>query len=187
MAEQPADMGQWLEAARAGSKEALGEALEACRNYLLMVANRQLDPQLRVKGGASDLVQETFLEAQRDFGRFQGTSDAEVGQVVVPSLVDVADQLLPGQSAQVQIEVPVAGLGLPDSFGVHALTLELRVAEPVPGIVLAGAFSCAGMQMASFQAWFYGDRAESVARDREKWQQVLTQAFPSPQAAPPES
>ena len=30
------------------------------------------------KGGASDLVQETFLEAQRDFPRFQGTSEAEL-------------------------------------------------------------------------------------------------------------
>jgi hypothetical protein len=45
--------------------------------------------------------------------------------------------------------------------------LQLRVVEPVPGIVLAGAFACSGMQMATFQAWFYGDRAESVARDRE--------------------
>lgn len=37
----------------------------------------ELDPELRGKGGASDLVQETFLEAQRDFGRFQGTSPDE--------------------------------------------------------------------------------------------------------------
>jgi RNA polymerase sigma-70 factor (ECF subfamily) len=35
-------------------------------------------PDLRSKGGASDLVQETFLEAQRDFARFQGSSPEEV-------------------------------------------------------------------------------------------------------------
>jgi RNA polymerase sigma-70 factor, ECF subfamily len=63
-----------LAAARTGCSEALGEALEACRAYLLLVANRQLDPELRAKGGASDLVQQTFLEAQRDFAQFQGTS-----------------------------------------------------------------------------------------------------------------
>src|SRR5262249_45736682 len=39
---------------------------EAYRGYLLVLAQRELDPDLRAKGGASDLVQETFLEAQRD-------------------------------------------------------------------------------------------------------------------------
>jgi RNA polymerase sigma-70 factor (ECF subfamily) len=72
------DAGRWLAEARAGDREALGQALEACRRYLLLVAERQLDPDLRAKGGASDLVQETFLEAQRDFGGFQGTSSPEL-------------------------------------------------------------------------------------------------------------
>jgi RNA polymerase sigma-70 factor (ECF subfamily) len=67
-----------LVAARRGSREALGNALEACRRYLLAIASRELDPDLRAKGGASDLVQETFLEAQRDFARFQGSSPEEL-------------------------------------------------------------------------------------------------------------
>jgi RNA polymerase sigma-70 factor (ECF subfamily) len=69
--------GRWLAAARSGSREALGEALEACRGYLLQIAQRELSPELRPKGGASDLVQQTFLEAQRDFDRFQGDSEDE--------------------------------------------------------------------------------------------------------------
>src|SRR5262249_3376165 len=69
---------QWLGSARTGAREALGRALEGCRDYLLMVANKELDPQLQAKGGASDLVQQTFLEAQRDFGRFQGNSEDEL-------------------------------------------------------------------------------------------------------------
>jgi WD40 repeat protein len=68
------DASQFLPAARAGSSEALGQALEICRGYLLRVANQGLNADLRAKGGASDLVQETFLEAQRDFGCFQGAS-----------------------------------------------------------------------------------------------------------------
>jgi RNA polymerase sigma-70 factor (ECF subfamily) len=67
-----------LPAARAGSREALGQALEICRGYLLRVANQGLDADLQAKGGASDLVQETFLEAQRDFGCFQGSSEEEL-------------------------------------------------------------------------------------------------------------
>jgi RNA polymerase sigma-70 factor, ECF subfamily len=67
-----------LVAARGGSREALGNALEACRRYLLAIAARELDPDLRAKGGASDLVQETFLEAQRDFARFRGSSPEDL-------------------------------------------------------------------------------------------------------------
>src|SRR5689334_9972806 len=68
----------WLQHARAGEAAALGEALEACRAYLLHVAEHELDRGLRAKGGASDLVQQTFLEAQKDFPRFAGTSEAEL-------------------------------------------------------------------------------------------------------------
>src|SRR5262249_11641137 len=72
------DVAQWLPAARAGSAEALGQLLQACRTYVPLVAERELDPQLRAKGGASDLVQETFLEAQHAFIRFHGDSEAEL-------------------------------------------------------------------------------------------------------------
>lgn len=71
-------LSEWLARARAGSPEALGRVLELCRNYLLHVADRQLDADLRAKGGASDLVQETFLEAQRDFAGFGGTTEDEL-------------------------------------------------------------------------------------------------------------
>jgi RNA polymerase sigma-70 factor, ECF subfamily len=66
-----------LAAARAGSTESLGRLLEAHRTYLLLVACRELGPELRAKGGASDLVQETFMEAQRDLCRFQGDTERE--------------------------------------------------------------------------------------------------------------
>jgi RNA polymerase sigma-70 factor (ECF subfamily) len=69
------DVERWLAAARAGSREALGEALQAYRTYLLLIAQQELDPELRAKGGASDLVQETFIDAQRLIGSFKGTSE----------------------------------------------------------------------------------------------------------------
>lgn len=67
-----------LAEARAGEVTALGEALEACRTYLLHVAEHELDANLRAKGGASDIVQQTFMEAQQDFSRFSGTSEVEL-------------------------------------------------------------------------------------------------------------
>jgi RNA polymerase sigma-70 factor (ECF subfamily) len=78
MTDPGGDAAQWLDLARAGSPEALGQVLETFRGYLLLIADRELDPELRAKGGASDLVQETFLEAQRDFARFHGTRVEEL-------------------------------------------------------------------------------------------------------------
>src|SRR5262245_8196696 len=68
----------WLAEARAGSPDALGQVLDACRHYLLLIADEDLDPALREKGGASDLVQQTFLEAQTAFPRFQGGTQDEL-------------------------------------------------------------------------------------------------------------
>src|SRR5271166_2506287 len=78
MAAQPDPTASQLAAARSGSRQALGALLEACRGYLLLVARQELDPPLLAKGGASDLVQQTFLEAHRDFARFHGKSEEEL-------------------------------------------------------------------------------------------------------------
>jgi RNA polymerase sigma-70 factor (ECF subfamily) len=63
---------------RGGSVEALGALLEQFRPYLLLIANEELDSEVRAKGGGSDLVQESFLEAQRGIGNFQGASAGEL-------------------------------------------------------------------------------------------------------------
>lgn len=78
MSAPPQDFGRWLSAARDGSRDALGQAFDACRHYLLAVAQHELNGDLQGKGGASDLVQETFLEAQQAFGHFDGTSGPEL-------------------------------------------------------------------------------------------------------------
>ena len=78
MTEPARGMESWLPGARAGRSEDLGQALNACRQYLLGIAQHELDADLRAKGGASDLVQETFLDAHRLFDRFQGTSEPEL-------------------------------------------------------------------------------------------------------------
>ena len=70
-------LGSWIEAARRADAEALGRAMEPFRDYLLLVANEELEPELRAKLGASDLVQETFLGAQRDIRSFRGRSERE--------------------------------------------------------------------------------------------------------------
>jgi RNA polymerase sigma-70 factor (ECF subfamily) len=61
-----------LERGLGGDAECLGRGLEDFRAYLLLVANRELTPEMRAKVGASDLVQETFLGAHRDLATFRG-------------------------------------------------------------------------------------------------------------------
>jgi RNA polymerase sigma-70 factor (ECF subfamily) len=46
--------------------------LERFRSYLLLLARVRLDPMVRARVGASDVVQQTLLEAHRDRGQFQG-------------------------------------------------------------------------------------------------------------------
>jgi RNA polymerase sigma-70 factor, ECF subfamily len=65
-------------AAHNGCQEALGSLLDRYRPYLLRAANAHLDAHLKVKGSGSDLVQETFLDAQRAFHRFHGTTASDL-------------------------------------------------------------------------------------------------------------
>jgi len=67
-----------LLAAQDGSPEALALLLENCRPYLLLIANEELDTDLRPKLGASDLVQQSVIEAHRDFAGFRGVSYEEL-------------------------------------------------------------------------------------------------------------
>ncbi len=67
-----------IEAARHGSADALGRLLESCRAYLLLIANQEVAADLQAKVGPSDLVQETFLEAGKDFVGFRGKGREEL-------------------------------------------------------------------------------------------------------------
>lgn len=66
-----------LAAARAGSAEAGGELVARYRAYLLKIAGGRIDPELRQKMGASDVVQETMLTAYQILDHFHGNSEAE--------------------------------------------------------------------------------------------------------------
>ncbi len=65
-------------AARLGSLEALGQLLAGCQQYLLAIATRNLGDDVRAKLGASDVVQETFVQAHQIFDRFQGRTEEEL-------------------------------------------------------------------------------------------------------------
>jgi RNA polymerase sigma-70 factor (ECF subfamily) len=104
-----------LEAARAGRAEELGRLLMQSRDYLLLVADRELGGDLRGKLNPSDLVQETFLEAKRDFARFQGTSSPELRawlcRIQRNNLLNLTRSFRGAQRRSVEREVALPGPG----------------------------------------------------------------------------
>jgi RNA polymerase sigma-70 factor (ECF subfamily) len=67
-----------LDRARDGQDDCLGQLLDWYRNYLHVVARTQIDLHLSVRASPSDVVQETFLRAARQFQTFRGDSEGEL-------------------------------------------------------------------------------------------------------------
>jgi RNA polymerase sigma-70 factor (ECF subfamily) len=125
------ELERWLADARLGSQTALGDALETCRAYLLLIANQEIDPELRAKGSASDLVQETFLEAQRDFSRFGGQTPEELRawlrQLLLHNLTDFTRRYRDTAKRSAGRELPLDGGSASGGPG-----LGLAGADPSP-------------------------------------------------------
>ncbi|MGI9519976.1 MAG: sigma-70 family RNA polymerase sigma factor [Pirellulaceae bacterium] len=71
---QDAEFQQWIDSAREGSIDAVAELMRASREYLLLIANHELDNDLRRKLGPSDVVQSSIMDATRCIEQFQGSS-----------------------------------------------------------------------------------------------------------------
>lgn len=66
-----------LNKARDGDDSARDELFGKCRSYLALVARAQVESWLQAKVDASDLVQQTLLDAHRGLRDFRGRTDAE--------------------------------------------------------------------------------------------------------------
>ena len=63
--------------ARDGCEHSLNEVLSQCRDYLLLIANRETQATLRQKVGASDIVQQSLINAEGSLDAFRGTTRHE--------------------------------------------------------------------------------------------------------------
>jgi len=83
-----------LQGARRGDRKALGRLLDSCRAYLLQIAQMELPDRLHGKIDPTDVVQDTFLEAQTGFGGFDGDTEpallAWLRGILRHNLTDVA-------------------------------------------------------------------------------------------------
>ena len=103
-----------LPRARSGDQQALDGLFTACRNYVRVIAQAHVESWLRAKVDASDLVQQTLLDAYRGFGRFEGASEAEwlawLRVILQHNAADFVRQFHGAAKRQVGREVP---LGVP--------------------------------------------------------------------------
>jgi RNA polymerase sigma-70 factor, ECF subfamily len=107
-----ADPVHLLQEARAGDAVPLGQLLELYRRYLALLARVQIGRRLQGKVDASDVVQETFLEAHRHFAHFQGTSEGQLvrwlRQILAAKLADLLRRYLGTQGRDVRLEREIA-------------------------------------------------------------------------------
>ncbi len=108
---QARDISDLIRRARAGDAECRDQLFALCRNYLGFAARAQVESQLRAKVDASDLVQQTMLEAHRDFDRFQGQSEGEwlawLRQILTHNAADFVRHYRGTAKRQARREVPM--------------------------------------------------------------------------------
>lgn len=109
---------EWLlSEARQGSVKARGELLEACRVYLTIMAEQHIPDFLRPKVAPSDLVQETFLKADREFDAFAGVSKSEylawLRKILNNNFLDAKRRYVTSRKREIEREFPIESNPVP--------------------------------------------------------------------------
>src|SRR5262245_45044258 len=109
------DAEQLFATARGGSNSCLGQLLSLYSNYLKLLVSAQLDSRLRARVNPSDIVQESFYEAHRDFAEFRGKSIGEfvawLRRIVVNNILRVVEQHVLAEKRDVRREVSLEEIG----------------------------------------------------------------------------
>jgi RNA polymerase sigma-70 factor, ECF subfamily len=102
-----------LQQARSGDSERLGQLLELYRHYLHLLARVEIGRNLQAKLDASDLVQDTLMEAHRGFARFRGSNETQLicwlRQIMTANLSNLLRRYLGTQGRDVRRERELAG------------------------------------------------------------------------------
>jgi RNA polymerase sigma-70 factor (ECF subfamily) len=95
--------------ARQGQADCLGTLLETYRNYLSLLARTQIDLHLRSRANPSDVVQETYLQACRNFEQFRGNSEKELlgwlRKILVHNLIKLVEKQVLAKKRDVRREI----------------------------------------------------------------------------------
>jgi len=121
---------QLMQQIRQGNAGVLGTLLERYRRYLTLLARVEIGRHLRSKLDASDVVQETFLEAHRHFVGFAGGNEAQLVRwlrtILATTLANQVRRYLGTQGRDVRLEQQLA-----DSLDQSSMGLEGILAAPI--------------------------------------------------------
>jgi len=163
---------------RCGEKSALDQLFQRYRHYLHLLAEAQLGRTLRTKCDASDIVQQSLLEAYRDFNGFQGAQEAELlawlRQILAHNLCNEARRFAAQQrdaAREVSLEHVRAGvdqssLALGRCLAADGPTPSSIAAQHEASVRLAEKMAClpANYQTVIVLRVFEGLSAEEVAQ-----------------------
>jgi RNA polymerase sigma-70 factor (ECF subfamily) len=125
------DAEQLLAQARSSGGPAVGRLLELYRNYLALLARAQVRRHLQGRVDPSDVVQETFLAAHRDFARFRGTTEAELvswlRQILAARLADLVRHHVGARRRDARLERRLA-----DELNRSSQALDAGLADRQP-------------------------------------------------------
>jgi RNA polymerase sigma-70 factor (ECF subfamily) len=106
-----------LALARAGDPDGLNRLYEASRPWLAVLARARLERYLRARVDTSDLVQQTLLEAYRDFAGFGGRTEGEwlawLRQILLRNAADYVRRFRAAKRAATEIPLRGEGEGPP--------------------------------------------------------------------------
>jgi RNA polymerase sigma-70 factor (ECF subfamily) len=125
---------QLLEVAKRAGPGALGALLELYRNYLRILARSQLTPEVLPRATPSDVVQDTFLEAYRDFVQFRGNTPAEfvawLRRILVRNIARLVEHHVIAQKRDVRKEVSLDSIAR--AFEQSSCRLDQVLGAAVP-------------------------------------------------------
>lgn len=125
-----------IRAAQQDPSGRLGQLLTMYANYLRMLANSQLDDKLKARVSASDLVQDTLMEAHRDFPQFRGGCEREfvawLRQILVNNLRRQVEKHVQTEKRDIRREISIEAIGAAMDRSTVNMRVMLQDGGPTP-------------------------------------------------------
>lgn len=124
--------------AKKGERQAVGQLLEHFRSYLKLIASHEIGSKLGAKLDASDVVQDTFLDAHRYFENFQGESvtqfTAWLRAVMAGVMANTMRRYLGTKARDIRLEKQLAA-DLDNSAAILSELLVASISSPSQNIM----------------------------------------------------
>lgn len=119
-----------IRTARGGCDQALVQVVNHFRSYLLMIANDQIGNSLQAKFGASDILQQSFLDVRRSLPQFRGSTELEMREwlktIVLNNARDHARRFAKTRKRDVARETALTATELPSQQDTPSVVIRRR-------------------------------------------------------------